>query len=586
MTQNGTHAVVESNGIADPASPERRIPLEDAAARISPPVSGPAPTSAVGEIRKLDQKPEFDPEAVKLLSADSAVRLRAVPYAFRGRRLLVAMLDTTDLAASDEVSVLAARPVTRIAIEEEAFTELLRSAYGITAAQMAARLGGAQADDDDPVGNLEAIEADDLHRMAEQPSLINLVNLIILEAIRARASDVHVEPFERKLAVKYRVDGSLVERDSPPKPLQPAITSRIKIMSGMNIAERYAPQDGHITLRFEGRKIDIRVSTVPTLYGESIVMRILDKESITLDLATLGMREADRNSMQKLIDLPHGMVLVTGPTGSGKTTTLYAALTKLYDPSLKIITIEDPVEYELNGVNQIPVNPKRGLSFASGLRSILRQDPDVIMVGEIRDAETAEISVRAALTGHLLFSTLHTNSAVSAPGRLLDMGIEPFLLASVLEGVLAQRLGRKICQFCKRPLPMGEEVRHRLSDAELSMFPGGLGWKGAGCDKCDNSGGRGRLGFYELVLTTPQLRQAISKRAGAYDIATMLGANFVTMRRDGMIKAAMGLTTVDEVLRATQDADEASAAELFRDDAVQTHAGGNQAVSGGTGGGA
>jgi type II secretory ATPase GspE/PulE/Tfp pilus assembly ATPase PilB-like protein len=447
--------------------------------------------------------------------------------------------------------------VKRVSIAPEAFEELLRAAYGITAAQMAARLGGS-SQADELVANLEAIEADDLHRMAEQPSLINLVNLIIVEGIRARASDIHLEPFDRKLAVKYRVDGVLVEQEPPPKQLQPAITSRVKIMAGMNIAERYAPQDGHITLRFEARKIDIRVSTVPTIYGESVVMRILDKESITLDLGTLGMREADRNSMQRLIDLPHGMVLVTGPTGSGKTTTLYAALTKLYDPQLKIITIEDPVEYELSGVNQIPVNPKRGLSFASGLRSILRQDPDVVMVGEIRDAETAEIAIRAALTGHLIFSTLHTNNALSSPGRLLDMGIEPFLLSSVLEGILAQRLGRRICQVCRTRTPLREELTHRLSTAELAMFAQG-GWKGAGCDKCSNSGMKGRIGFYELVLTSPAIRQAISQRAGTQDLARIVGPQFITMRKDGLVKAAEGFTTVAEVLSSTQDADEEAA---------------------------
>lgn len=508
----------------------------------------------------LEQKPEVDSEASRLLSADQAIRLGAVPYAFRGRRVVVAMLDPGDVSGTDELSVLMSRPVSAVGIAKEAFEELLRATYGITAAQMAARLGG-EGGGDDLVSNLEAIEAADLHRMAEQPSLINLVNLVILEAIRSRASDVHVEPFEKRLAVKYRVDGSLVERPSPPKALQPAITSRIKIMAGMNIAERYAPQDGHITLRFEGRKIDIRVSTVPTLYGESVVMRILDKESIQLDLATLGMREHDRAGMQKLIDLPHGMVLVTGPTGSGKTTTLYAALTKLYDPSLKIITIEDPVEYELAGVNQIPVNPKRGLTFANGLRSILRQDPDVVMVGEIRDGETAEIAVRAALTGHLIFSTLHTNNAVSAAGRLLDMGVEPFLLASVLEGILAQRLGRKICQACKAPVAMPEHLRHRLGESELALFEGGRAWRGAGCDKCDGAGLRGRIGFFELILMNAPLRQAIMRRAGAHEVIPALGTDFVTMRRDGLLKAAQGLTTVDEVLRATQDAsDEAAGA--------------------------
>ncbi|MFO0831981.1 MAG: GspE/PulE family protein [Phycisphaerales bacterium] len=527
-----------------------------------------APSAGVGAsvlrgVRELTERPEVDPKAAAMVSAQQAIRRRVVPFGFEGKRLLVAMVDPSDVAAADEVGVASGRPVTRVRVAEDVFRDLLREGYGTTASQMAARLGGAQ-DDDELTANLEAIEADDLHRMAEQPSLINLVNLLILEAVRTRASDVHVEPFEKKLAVKYRVDGVLVEQDSPPKQLQPAITSRIKIMAGMNIAERYAPQDGHISLRFEGRKIDIRVSTVPTIYGESVVMRILDKEAITLDLETLGMRAEDRASMQMLIDLPHGMVLVTGPTGSGKTTTLYAALTRLYDPGLKIITIEDPVEYELTGVNQIPVNPKRGVTFADGLRSILRQDPDVIMVGEVRDGDTAEISVRAALTGHLVFSTLHTNNAITAPGRLLDMGVEPFLLSSVLEGVIAQRLGRRLCQACRQPVSLSEELSHRLAVPERAMFRadarGGLvGWKGAGCDRCNGAGMKGRLGFYEVILTTPGLRQTIAAGASAMEMARHVQPGFITMRRDGVMKAAAGMTTVEEVLRATQDSDESVA---------------------------
>ena len=529
--------------------------------------------------RVLEKAPEIDAAAAALLAAEHAIRRRAIPYAFEGKRVLVAMADPTDVAAADEVSVAMGKPVTRVGCSTQIYTELLRAAYGTTAAQMAARLSGV-GDGDDLVNNLEAIEADDLHRMAEQPSLINLVNLLILEAIRARASDVHIEPFEKKLAVKYRVDGYLLEQQSPPKQLQAAITSRIKIMAGMNIAERFAPQDGHISLRFEGRKIDIRVSTVPTLYGESVVMRILDKEAVTLDLATLGMREDDRDSMQKLIDLPHGMVLVTGPTGSGKTTTLYAALTKLYDPSLKIITIEDPVEYELAGINQIPVNPKRGVTFADGLRSILRQDPDVIMVGEIRDGDTAEIAVRAALTGHLVFSTLHTNNAITAPGRLMDMGVEPFLLSSVLEGILAQRLGRRVCSACKERVAIPEAVKHRLSRTEAAMFQqaGGMCWMGRGCDKCNNQGMRGRLGFYEVLLTTPGMRHCMARRASALDMAKHVQPGFITMRRDGVKKAVAGMTSIEEVLRATQDAEDA--AEVLADAPV---ASGGHANGGGGG---
>ncbi|MFN7021022.1 MAG: GspE/PulE family protein [Phycisphaerales bacterium] len=536
----------------------------------STPLSGsPPPSPTVRKprgVETLPEMPEVEQAAAGLITAEQAVRLRMVPFAVRDGRLWAVMPDPTDLASADELAVIAGMPVKRHGISKEHFGTLLRNAYGATAAQMARRLAGdAEDETDDLVANLQSVEAEDVQRMAEQPTLINLVNLIILEAVRERASDIHIEPFEKSLAVKYRIDGMLRTRNSPPKPLQAAITSRVKIMAGMNIAERYVPQDGHITLRFEGRKVDIRVSTVPTIYGESVVMRILDKESINLDLTTLGFREPDRATMDRWIDLPHGMVLVTGPTGSGKTTTLYAALTKLYDPSLKIITIEDPVEYELAGVNQIPVNPERGLSFASGLRSILRQDPDVIMVGEIRDNETADIAVRAALTGHLIFSTLHTNDAVSAVGRLLDMDVEPFLVASVLEGIAAQRLGRRLCRHCRRPEPLSETISHRLSAREKSLFVGGNSYRGAGCEKCDNTGFRGRIGYYELLDLTPPIRAAINEgRTSSPQLLAVAPVNYCNMRMDGLIKAAAGESTVEEVLRATQDTEDIAGRDLAK----------------------
>lgn len=516
---------------------------------------GSAATSGGGRYPVLSEKPEVEAKAAATLSAEQAMRLRAAPMRIEGGRLHVAMLDPSDFSAADEIAVVSGLPVTRYGIEEKVLGELLRKHYGTTAAELGSRLGGGEESAEDMLANLETIDADELHRMAEQPTLINLVNLIILEGIRSRASDVHIEPFDRRLAVKYRIDGVLAEQTAPPKHLQPAITSRIKIMAGMNIAERYVPQDGHITLRFEGRKVDIRVSTAPTIYGESIVMRLLDKESISLDLETLGMGGAHRGVMDRLVHLPHGMVLVTGPTGSGKTTTLYAALTRLYSPEKKIITIEDPVEYELSGINQMPVNPKRGLSFATGLRSILRQDPDVIMVGEIRDGETAEIAVRSALTGHLLFSTLHTNDAVSAIGRLLDMGIEPFLLASVLEGILAQRLGRRLDPETSERGPMDEAVAHRLNADEMALFEGGQSWH-ARAGEDGGTGFRGRVGFFELLEVTSAVRAAIGEAKSAVEIQRAAGARFKTMRRDGLEKAAEGRTTVEEVLRATQDVEE------------------------------
>jgi type IV pilus assembly protein PilB len=501
----------------------------------------------------LTQRPAASPEAIRLVPAEVAVRLSAVPFEIAGEHVRVAMMKPDDLDAVDELAIICQRPIEALGISQELLGDLMRQAYGATASAMASRLGG-DSSSDDLLSNLQAVDAADVAKMAEEPSVINLVNLIILEGVRSRASDVHIEPFDKQLSVKYRIDGQLRQQTSPPRALQAAITSRIKIMSGMDIAERYVPQDGHITLRFEGRKIDIRVSTVPTMYGESVVMRILDKSSTTLDLAALGMDEHHRIQMQQLIDLPHGMVLVTGPTGSGKTTTLYAALTKLYDPSLKIITIEDPVEYELSGINQIPVNPDRGLMFSTGLRAILRQDPDVVMVGEIRDNETAEIAVRAALTGHLIFSTLHTNDAASAISRLIDMEIEPFLLASVLEGVLAQRLGRKLCPGCRTKAPIAEVLSHRLMEAERALFPGNLAFVGQGCDACEGAGTRGRVGYYELLMVTPAMRASLSNgRTSTADIVATAEAGYVTMRRDGLNKASQGRTSVEEVLRATQD---------------------------------
>ncbi len=503
----------------------------------------------------VDEAPPVEDDAAKLISADVAVRLAVVPLRVEDGQLIVAMVDPLDILAVDEIATLSGHAVTRVGLEQNILSDLLRAHYGTTAARMAESLGN-QAGEGDALDehNLDAIEADDIHRMAEQPTLINLVNLLLLEAIQLRASDVHIEPFESELKVKFRIDGVLVEQQPPPKHLQPALIGRVKIMAGMNIAERFVPQDGHISLRFEGRKVDLRVSTVPTLYGESVVMRILDKSALRLDFDSLGMSEAVQTQLGRLIDKPHGLVLVTGPTGSGKTTTLYAALSKLYDPRKKIITIEDPVEYELAGINQIPVNPKRGLTFATGLRSILRQDPDIIFVGEIRYAETAEISIRSALTGHLIFSTLHTNDAISSIGRLIDMGVEPYLAASVLEGVLAQRLGRRICEHCARRVPMPEDISHRLTPTELALFDGQVS-RGTGCKKCNDSGLHGRLGFFELVTITPPLRRAISEGRSTEELAALTG-DAMTMRGDGLQKAAQGLTTVEEVMRSTQDTDD------------------------------
>ena len=394
------------------------------------------------------------------------------------------------------------------------------------------------------------LSAAKLQELAREPSLINLVNLVLLEAIESRASDVHIEPFEKAVKIKYRVDGMLIEKSNSPKRLQAAIISRVKIMAGMDIAERYVPQDGHIEFAGKRGKIDIRVSTVPSIFGESIVMRILDRSAALITMEDLGMSPVMLEGFTACLNRSHGIVLVTGPTGSGKTTTLYAGLNKIYDPSLKIITIEDPVEYQLDGVVQMPVNPRRGLTFARGLRHILRQDPDVIMVGEIRDQETADIAVRAALTGHLVLSTLHTNDAPGAVTRLIDMGIEPFLLSSSLEGILAQRLVRRICPYCREAYKAPESVLASLQNS-ITISPDTPLYHGRGCDECNQTGMRGRVGIFELLRVHDNMRKVISKRPTTDDVL-QAAENYASMRHDGIQKILQGVTTPEEVLRVTQ----------------------------------
>jgi type II secretory ATPase GspE/PulE/Tfp pilus assembly ATPase PilB-like protein len=377
------------------------------------------------------------------------------------------------------------------------------------------------------------------------------VNLLIDNAIAAEASDIHIEPFEDTLRLRYRLDGLLFEQESPPRRLRDAVTSRIKLMAEMNIAERRLPQDGRIRVSVQGRRVDIRVSTIPTVHGESIVMRLLDRSSVFLPLERLGFLPDTQRRFEVLIQRPHGILLVTGPTGSGKTTTLYGALDKINSPDRKIITIEDPVEYQLKGVNQIPVKPKIGLSFATGLRHIVRQDPDVILIGEIRDLETVDIAIQAALTGHLVFSTLHTNDAPGAIPRLQDMGAEPYLIASVLEAVLAQRLVRRTCGACREP--------HTPSPADLeamgvALTPGAQLYRGPGCEACRGTGYRGRTGIYELFVITEDVRSLILRKASSREIRRhAIEAGMTTLRLDGWAKACQGQTTVEEILRVTQE---------------------------------
>ena len=389
-----------------------------------------------------------------------------------------------------------------------------------------------------------------LKDLASEAPVIRLVNLLIAKAVEGRASDIHIEPFEGKLRVRYRIDGVLMDTESPPKRLQAAVISRVKLMAKMNIAERRLPQDGRIRMEVGGKDLDIRVSTVPTIYGESVVMRLLDRASVLLGLDELGFPEEAQHKFEALIRRPHGILLVTGPTGSGKTTTLYAALREINSVERKIITIEDPVEYQLEGVNQIQVKPKIGLTFASGLRHIVRQDPDVILVGEIRDRETAEIAIHAALTGHLVLSTLHTNDAAGAITRLLDMGIEDYLVSSTLVGVLAQRLVRRICSNCKAPyVPEEGAFQHpAVGTRGLRLF------KGRGCPECHFTGYFDRMGIFELLVMEEDLQRLILEKADANVIREKaVGLGMKTLWQDGWAKVVAGITTLEEVLRVTQE---------------------------------
>jgi general secretion pathway protein E len=412
----------------------------------------------------------------------------------------------------------------------------------------------------------DADEDMDLTQAAEGASIVRFVNQILTEAIELRATDVHIEPFEELLRVRYRIDGVLQEASvaSEVKQFQAAIVSRLKILSKLDIAEKRVPQDGRIKILIAGREIDVRVSVIPMLYGEAVVLRLLDRSSVLLGLDRLGMSGRDLEITWMILERPHGIVLVTGPTGSGKTTTLYAALSRINDIQRKIITIEDPIEYQLHGVNQIQISRKAGLTFASGLRSILRHDPDVVLVGEIRDAETAQIAIQASLTGHLVFSTLHTNDAPSALTRLVDMGVEPYLVASSLEAILAQRLVRMICPDCKEPLSQSEmaPLRRRFGDE----LPETL-YKGRGCRRCQGTGYRGRIGIFEMMPVTPELRSLIVENTAAHELRKVaVEQGMRSLRDDGFRHLADGRTTMEEILRVTKD-------ETFELNAFQNPAG-------------
>ncbi|MGH7354216.1 MAG: type II secretion system ATPase GspE [Candidatus Rokuibacteriota bacterium] len=490
------------------------------------------------------------PSALPVLKNLSPKYLRqysVCPVSVDGGLLTVATADPLNTVVVDDLRQSTGLSVRLVVSPAEAIHEAIDRTYDGATTALSRLVEGIE----DEGGREPDEDLAQLRDMAFEAPVVRLVNLLIENAVTSEASDIHIEPFEDTLRIRYRLDGILYDQEAPPPRLQAAVTSRIKIMAEMNIAERRLPQDGRIRVTLNGSRVDIRVSTMPTVHGESIVMRLLQRSSVFLPLEKLGFPAEALKRFQALIKRPHGILLVTGPTGSGKTTTLYAALDKINSAGVKIITIEDPVEYQLKGVNQIAVKPKIGLSFSTGLRHIVRQDPDVILVGEVRDLETAEVAIQAALTGHLVFSTLHTNDAPGAITRLQDMGVEPYLVASVLEGVLAQRLVRRICAACRAP--------HAPSSADLNALGVGADmgtplFRGKGCDACRGTGYRGRSGIYELFPITESARSLILRRAPGSEIRRQaIEQGMVTLRMDGWARAREGVTTVEEVLRVTQE---------------------------------
>ena len=480
-------------------------------------------------------------EVLRLLPAEFVRRSRVLPLEIRDGTLRVATAEPGNQRVIDDIRLLSGLEVDETSAPAPELMEKIAECYQVTVEQMVENLMADQG---------VAIEGKNLHDievMANEPTVINLVNVIISWAVRERASDIHLVPFENALQLRYRIDGLLQEKPPPPKNLHAALISRIKIMADMNIAERYLPQDGHIQIHHRGSRVDIRVGSMPTIHGESMVLRLLEKNNRVLSLQDLGLDEERAKTLWHLVERPHGLFLATGPTGSGKTTTLYSVLSGIYTPEKKILTIEDPVEYELPGVAQTPVRPSRGFTFANGLRSILRQDPDVLMVGEIRDGETAEIAIRAALTGHQVFSTLHTNDAAGAITRLIDMGVEPFLISSSLVGVLAQRLVRRLCGRCKTEWEITEALKERLK-----QFAGdvrGPFYHAGGCEDCRGTGYRGRVGIFELLPVTAELSELILQRKSSGQIKDAAHETILTMQKDALQKARNAMTSVEEILR-------------------------------------
>ncbi len=494
-------------------------------------------------------------QVMSLVPRDLAKTNKLVPIARLGNKLFVAMADPTNVLAVDDLKRRVQMEIVPMIATEKSVTETLAGVAGGAnmrqVLRQAADEAAQNADVEVQTSRNEEIDLDRLATDSEDAPVIKIVNLILVQAIKQKASDIHIEPFQRTLKLRYRIDGELILAESPPKALQLAITSRIKILAGLNIAERRIPQDGRFRIKVVGKEVDLRISILPTAYGEKIVIRILDKSALTGSLETMGLGEDTLVKFRKAIDAPHGMILVTGPTGSGKTTTLYSVLQELNSPEYNIVTVEDPIEYELTGVNQVAVRSDIGLDFATALRSILRQDPDIVMVGEIRDNETADIAVKAALTGHQVLSTLHTNDAAGAITRLDDMGIEPFLISSSVIMTCAQRLVRRICVNCREEFMPEPEVFQRLN---IEPGPDAVFYQGAGCDRCGGRGYLGRIAIIEAMPVSEAIRRLIIKRASAAVIKNQaVTEGMKTLRMAGIDKALEGVTTLEEVWRVTAE---------------------------------
>ncbi|MCK6587859.1 MAG: type IV-A pilus assembly ATPase PilB [Polyangiaceae bacterium] len=494
---------------------------------------------------------ELDPDVVRLVPKEICQKHRIVPLSRSGTALVVAMADPTNLTAMDDIKFLTGLTVEPVVASETHILAAIEGSFETRASyeDMLGEFADEEVDftvDDDDVNVLE------LEKAAEGAPVVRLVNAILLNAIKQGASDIHIEPYEKKLRVRYRIDGVLTEEMSPPLKMKNALASRVKIMSSLDIAERRLPQDGRIKLKLgKGKEMDFRVSVLPTLFGEKIVLRLLDKSNLQLDMTKLGFDAKPLDDFKWAINQPWGMVLVTGPTGSGKTTTLYSALSELNQVGVNISTAEDPVEYNLPGINQVQMHDEIGLNFAMALRAFLRQDPDIIMVGEIRDFETAEIAVKAALTGHMVLSTLHTNDAPSTISRLLNMGVEPFLITASVNLVLAQRLARKICVDCRQPIKI---ERHILKDFGLTdeQLAKAQLWKGAGCKTCNGTGYKGRVALYEVMRFNEPLKEMVLQGASTAELkAAAVRQGMLTLRMAGIEKVLAGVTTTEEVGRVT-----------------------------------